>query len=567
MARESDRPPCPIRRALVSVYDKTGVVEFVRTLLEAFKIEIISTGGTARLLQENGLPVTRVEQVTGFGELLDGRVKTLHPHIHAALLADRGNPEHLRQLEAAGIKPIDLVVVDLYPFAETIAQPNCTEAQAAEWVDIGGVCLLRAAAKNHKYVFVVCGPSAFGALLTALRDGGEQALEQQRRVGAAAAFALTARYDRMIASYLEGRLGTRSESTPRGPFTLPPLGPATVLRYGENPHQVAEMRVLPTERGGGEGEEAVVAVVESTGNMSYNNYVDADAALALCKELVRASTACGGPLPGHATVIVKHTNPCGCAVAERAVDAYRQAYLGDVQAAMGGVVAISAAVDVELATAIMETYERWGASAGAGGFFVEVLIAPAIDPAALQIIRTRKAWGARVRVLAVGDLGAPWDRSRQDLRRLSGAMLFQTRDDRGLDEQGWRVATERAPTASEWADLRLAWLICKHTKSNAITLCKNGMLLGNGAGQMSRVMSCRLAVWLATENGHAKELGGAVAASDAFFPFRDGPDLLTQQGITALIQPGGSKRDRESIDLCNERDVAMVLTGTRHFRH
>jgi phosphoribosylaminoimidazolecarboxamide formyltransferase/IMP cyclohydrolase len=297
--------------------------------------------------------------------------------------------------------------------------------------------------------------------------------------------------------------------------------------------------------------------------MSFNNYVDGSAALGLCSELGRA-----GSLGRYNAIFVKHTNACGVGSAENALEAYRRAYLGDPNAAMGGVLACDFDVTAEVATAVMETYDRWGKTAGAGGFFVEVWVAPSFDESAVEIIKTKKKWGQRVRLLAVGSMAeSPDDEDALFHRQITGGSLVQTFDLVGLNEGDWEVVTKRPPSASELADLRFAWLVCKHTKSNAITVCKDGMLIGNGAGQMSRVMSCRIATWLAKENGHADKLRGAVAASDAFFPFRDGPDILMDAGVTAMIQPGGSKRDADTIAACDERNVAMIFTGTRHFKH
>ncbi len=854
--------PRRIKRALISVYDKTGIVDFARALHDEFGIELISTGGTAKVLKDAGLPVTLVEDITGFPEMLDGRVKTLHPRIHAAILADRDNPEHMRQLAEQGIEPIDMVVVNLYPFEQTIAKPGCTFAEAIEMIDIGGPCLLRAAAKNHKHVWVLCDREDWVIALDQLRrnDLDVNALEWIRLGDASATFGKTTDYDRMVADYLAKIAGLPVfdrvlEMCSRG-----------ALRYGENPHQAGElMRVRGIL-------ERLCPVGNIQTEVSFNNYADASAALELCAELTRAGTegadgrtarlrlagpsdadrtarlrlaapspshrhapvrddratrrklphwqtpgatywitfrsvigvlnegerriafdamrfwdgkkidihalvvmpdhvhvllsprtlpenpgvhfnlseiltsvksysgrlisqgrgglgqtwdresydhqirdesefrqkweyiaqnpvkeglaatpdrypwwygvdffvlgigrpvsddvpvppVLGGPARGEvrresckaepcsttrgeepcsttrgeepcsttrgaepcsttrgaepcdtggwpAVCFIKHTNACGVAGArpmddtpqalhEARVAAYRQAYLGDPNAAMGGILAVNFPVDAAFAAVVMETYARFGKPlkdsghpAAPGGFFVEVWLAPDFTPDAVAVIRgtydpatarpepgeprlaptpdaplPKKDWGQRVRLLAVGDLSVEPDPSEMDLKRIAGGVLMQTRDLIGLNEDQWQVVTERAPTERELHDLRLAWLICKHTKSNAITICRDGMLLGNGAGQMSRVMSCRIATWLARENGHEALLPGAVAASDAFFPFRDGPDLLIDVGITALIQPGGSKRDADTIAACNERGVAMIFTGTRHFRH
>jgi len=562
-------PQTQFRRALISVYDKTGIVDFARALHGEFGIEILSTGGTARLLKENDIPVTLVEQVTGFPEMMDGRVKTLHPRIHAAILADRDNPEHMRQLAEQGIEPIDLVVVNLYPFEKTVARPDCSFEQAIEMIDIGGPCLLRAAAKNHKHVLVVPKVSFQRALLVALRDG-QHVAERFRSGAAATVFRLTADYDAAIRAWL-GRRRLEEEaplfrvkSADQFPDSLSQgFFRFQVARYGENPHQKGAVYEGITCHG--RLEAAIPAGhVHSESTPSFNNCYDAHAGLELCKELTRELCAESGL---RCCVFIKHTNACGVGLAATPKEAYRQAYLGDPNAAMGGILVTNFPVDDAFADAVMETYQRWGKSAGAGGFFVEVWVAPGFSSSALEIIGIRKKWGANVRLLEVTALNEPPDADQYESRSITGGMLVQNRDLVGLNEGQWKVVTQRGPSESEMSDLRLAWLVCKHTKSNAITVCKDGMLIGNGAGQMSRVMSCRIATWLAKENGHAERLVGAAAASDAFFPFRDGPDILMDAGATAIIQPGGSKRDQDTIDACNQRGVAMIFTGTRHFKH
>jgi len=613
-----------IQRALISVYDKTGIVEFARALHDEFGVELISTGGTAKVLREAGLPITPVEDITGFPEMLDGRVKTLHPKIHAALLADRDNPEHLRQLAEQRIEPIDMVVVDLYPFRQTIARPSCTFEEAIEMIDIGGPCLLRAAAKNHRHVLVVPGPQFAALVLAELRSRGSISEEMRCRL-AQVAFKATAQYDTAIHAYLaaDDRLL---------PISLPLwLERMAETRYGENPGQRGavyfqpaarffEANLVATRCRSGEPSRGGPLLPGGT-EMSFNNYADASAALELCAELTRAdwprqagscppAATATPPLPppsasalsGQTTPVVcfiKHTNPCGTGIDTDPVQAYRKAYLGDPNAAMGGILAVNFPVDVGFAALVLETYRHLGKPlkeaghpAAPSGFFIEVWLAPRFTHDAIALIRgtyeaanaqpepgekrlypategslPRKEWGQRVRLLAVGDMDAAPDPTELDFKRIVGGALVQTRDLIGLNEDQWRVVTRRAPSEREMADLRLAWLICKHTRSNAVTICRDGMLLGNGAGQMSRVMSCRLATWLARENGHAGALHGAVAASDAFFPFRDGPDLLIEAGVTAIIEPGGSKRDDDTIAACNQRDVALIFTGTRHFRH
>ncbi len=561
-----------VRRALIAVHDKTGVADFARALVEEFGIEIVSTGGTAKHLKEAGVSVTPVEAVTGFPEMLDGRVKTLHPRIHAAILADRDNPEHMRQLAEQGIKPIDMVVVNLYPFEETIKRPDCGFDDAIEMIDIGGPCLLRAAAKNHRHVVVCSHWRRYGAVMDALRRWDDRGCrEQVLREGAEDAFWGTAVYDSVVRSWLAAQAGALGDDRLLG------LTKARALRYGENPHQTGGFFAV---YGDPRCNKLVCEVTQGEQELSFNNLVDADAALGLCAELSLVGVwdrLIAGPTPAGTdptgasispvVVFIKHTNACGVGIAGDRLEAYRRAYLGDPNAAMGGILAVNFHVDIAFAEAVMASLARWGKAAGAGAFFVEVWLAPTFDDAAIEVIRSRKKWGRRVRLLDVGDLSAPPDAEGFDFKRIAGGMLMQTRDRVALNEDAWTVVTERVPTDVEMADLRLAWLVCKHTKSNAITICKEGMLIGNGAGQMSRVMSCRIATWLARENGHAERVGGASAASDAFFPFRDGPDLLADAGVTALIQPGGSKRDAETIAACDERGVAMIFTGTRHFKH
>ena len=565
-----------IKRALVAVYDKTGIAEFCEALVEEFGIEIISTGGTARHLKEAGIPVTMVEEVTGFPEMLDGRVKTLHPKIHAGILADRDKPDHMRQLEEQDIHPIDMVVVNLYPFEDTISKPDCTFDEAIEMIDIGGPCMLRAAAKNHRHVVVASDMQDADKVLVELREGGRVQDATRYRL-ACHTFTTTENYDGLVAMYLFEQQqqmdmevgGPTEEGLPCMPLVELEADEDEVLllvggvdlRYGENPHQQAKLYETDDEC---RATDLTVAdqVAESAKEMSHNNYLDANAALELCEELTQADLG-----RENAVCFIKHTNPCGSAVESDPAEAYRRAYLGDPNAAMGGILAVNFNVDVPFAEAVMGSLAKWGKDAGAGAFFVEVWIAPSFDDDAIEVIRTRKKWGQNVRLLTPGDLAMEPCADEVTVKQIAGGMLVQQRDIVGLNEDQWKVVTDRTPSDAEMADLRLAWLVCKHTKSNAITVCKDGMLIGNGAGQMSRIMSCRIATWLAEENGHAEKLKGAVAASDAFFPFRDGPDILADAGVTAIIQPGGSKRDADTIAACNERGVAMIFTGTRHFKH
>ncbi len=579
-------PGLSIQRALISVYDKTGVVEFARGLSEA-GASILSTGGTAKMLRDAGLEVTLVETVTGAAEMLDGRVKTLHPAVHGALLADRDNPDHMRQLAEAGIKPIDMVVVDLYPFDKAVARPDCTLAEAIEMIDIGGPCMLRAGAKNHRHIAVVPGTRYYDELLSELRDSGQISDAQRARL-AVDAFALTSSYDENVTRHLARLTGSTRGAFPPEALTVR-AGSPTALRCGENPHQDAVL--YRTVDGLDCGPRW--SVQANADRMGFNNHVDAAAAYALVRDLSIAGRAEGdggewteaqelqrqlasAPLPGspqlarYAAAFIKHTNPCGAAVCGDPVEAYRRAYLGDPMAAMGGVLAVNFIVTPEFAEAVMVSLQRWGKDAGAGAFFVEVWVAPSFEEAAVEVIQSRKAWGANVRLVAAPQIVHRADDRPLEVKRLPAGLLAQTPDDVELNESEWKVATSRAPTDTEMDDLRLAWLACKHTKSNAITLARDGMIVGTGAGQMSRVTAAQTAIELARPH-LARPTGSAkttpVAASDAFFPFADGPAQLADAGVTAIIQPGGSKRDDESIALCNERSIAMVLTGTRHFRH
>ena len=568
MQPEVPLKPCPVRRAIVSVFDKEGVADFARTLVKEFGIEVLATGRTASGLRRAGLAVTPVEDVTGSGEMLDGRVKTLHPHIHAAILADRAKPEHMRQLAQAGTQPIDMVVVNLYPFEQTVARAECTVDEAVEMIDIGGPCMLRAAAKNHHHVWAVCSRNRFTQVCQALRGDATDRARAALRAGLAAeAFEHVAHYDRAVADYLVRAAGSdRVQTDAPAALKIPSRWAAReVLRYGENPHQRAQCWIA-----GNEHNEARVTrqVMPADAAMSFNNYADADAALNVCKDLTRElAVDAVDRSQRFASIFVKHSNPCGVGVGPDALEAYRSAYLGDPNAAMGGVLACNHTVTTDFASAVMRTYDRLGRSAGAGGFFVEVWVAPSFEAGAKEAIGELKSWGRRVRLVPVGDMCVAPDEFDSDCRKLVGGMLVQDRDLAGLNESDWTVMTRRAPTEAELCDLRVAWLACKHTRSNAVSICRDGMLLGNGAGQMSRVMSCRIATWAAGHNGHGQRLSGSVAASDGFFPFRDGPDMLIEAGVRAIIQPGGSKRDAEVVAACDEQGVAMVFAGMRHFCH
>ena len=516
----------PVRRALLSVSDKAGVVELARAL-EQRRVEILSTGGTARLLAANGIVVREVASYTGFPEIMDGRVKTLHPKIHGGLLGRRGTDDAVMMQH--GIAPIDLLVVNLYPFAETVARPGCTYRDAIENIDIGGPAMLRAAAKNHESVLVVVDPADYPLVLKELdtHHGGSDAATRARL--AAKAFAHTAGYDSMVAAYLASR-----EPEARFPPTLSVVfDKVRDLRYGENPHQRAAFYRDPAARGA----SVARAEVLQGKDLSFNNIADADTAI----ECVRQ-------FPDPACVIVKHANPCGVALAATPREAYERAYRTDPTSAFGGIIAFNRALDATTARAITERQ------------FVEVLAAPSIDADAAGLLEAKP----NVRVLALGDLGTPVS-DGPELRSVTGGLLVQSRDLDDLPEGELRVATRRSPTAEELLDLRFAWTVCRFVKSNAIVLARERATIGVGAGQMSRVYSTRLAAMKAADEKLA--VAGAALASDAFFPFRDNLDVAAGLGVRAVIQPGGSVRDAEVIAAADEHGIAMVFTGMRHFRH
>jgi phosphoribosylaminoimidazolecarboxamide formyltransferase / IMP cyclohydrolase len=518
----------PVRRALLSVSDKTGLVELARALA-ARDVEILSTGGTASLLAGSGLSVREVSAYTGFPEIMAGRVKTLHPKIHGGLLGRRGIDDQVMALH--GIQPIDLLVVNLYPFAETVSRPNCRYAEAIENIDIGGPAMLRAAAKNHESVAVTVDPADYPALIAELAAHGGCTTAATRSRLAAKAFAHTARYDTMVASYLTRRQESAAEPFPA---TLPLVfEKAQDLRYGENPHQQAALYREPMAREPG----VATAQVLQGKDLSFNNIADADTAI-----------GCVRQFEAPACVIVKHANPCGAAVSGSSREAYDQAYRTDPTSAFGGIIAINRELDAALAAAILERQ------------FVEVLAAPAVAPEALTIL----AGKPNVRVLVVGGLDhAPADGI--EYRSVTGGLLAQTRDTARVNAADLTVATRRKPTEQELADLLFAWRVCKFVKSNAIVFARDGATVGVGAGQMSRVYSIRLAAQKAADEKLA--VAGAVMASDAYSPFRDNMDVAAGYGIRAVIQPGGSKRDPEVIAAADEHGMAMVFTGIRHFRH
>jgi len=535
-----------IRRALLSVFDKSGIAEFARALSE-MGVEILSSGGTARAVRDAGVPVRDIAEVTGFPAMLGHRVVTLHPKVHGAILALRDDPEHQADIDKYGLEPIDLVCVSLYPFEQAVAKEGCTPEDALEMIDIGGPTLVRAAAKNHRYVTVVTDAAQYNLVLDEMRANDGQVTFELRRKLARQAFALTCHYDSAISAYLAGQLGERFPE--RLALSYRKAGD---LRYGENPHQQAAFYAAPG------GDEPCVARARLLGGkpISFNNYFDANGALELVKEFDRPAVA-----------IIKHANPAGCALDDDLVEAYRKAYFGDVNACMGGIVAVNHPVTTALAQAIVETYARWGKPRGAGGFYAEIIIAPGFEDGAVEVIRQRKGWGPNVRLLETGPLTAERGDGRA-VKYVVGGLLVQDRDVLGLDEDQWRVATKRAPDDREMADLRFAWLVCKHVKSNAIVLAKDLALLGAGAGQMSRVTSAFLASRIAQAyGGGAFDTSGCVMASDAFLPFADSLDWARDAGATAVIQPGGAKKDEAVIARADELGLAMVLTGTRHFNH
>jgi phosphoribosylaminoimidazolecarboxamide formyltransferase/IMP cyclohydrolase len=518
----------PLRRALLSVSDKTGVTELAHALAAA-GVALLSTGGTARTLREAGLAVTDVSAVTGFPEIMDGRVKTLHPRIHGGLLGRAGVDDAV--MAEHGIAPIDLVVVNLYPFEATVARPGVGYDEAVENIDIGGPAMLRAAAKNHARVAVVVDPSDYPRVLAALAAGGTDAA--LRRELAAKAYAHTARYDGMIATWLGARRDPAAPE-PHAPTLHLSFERGTTLRYGENPHQSGALYV---EAGAPAGCAATAEVLAGKA-LSFNNIADADAALECVKQF--------GERP--ACVIVKHMNPCGVAVADDIGAAYDLAYATDPTSAFGGIIAFNRTLDGTTARRILERQ------------FVEVVLAPAVDADAIEAFRAKP----NVRVMATGAWPAE-PPAAVDYRRVAGGLLVQDADRDRLGPSDLRVVTARAPTAAELADLLFAWRVACYVKSNAIVYAKDGRTIGIGAGQMSRVVSAKIAALKAEEAGLA--VPGSVMASDAFFPFRDGIDAAAAAGIRAVIQPGGSMRDKEVIAAADEAGIAMVFTGVRHFRH
>lgn len=523
-----------IRRALISVSDKTGIVDFAREL-QRFGVEIISTGGTARALRDAEVAVRDISDVTGFPEMMDGRVKTLHPRIHGGLLALRDNEEHMRAASEHGIEPIDMVVVNLYPFIQTIARASVTLEEAIEQIDIGGPSMIRSAAKNFRDVAVVTEPHKYEQIRLELEQHSGALTLELRLDLARRAFHLTSSYDLAISDYLDRIAAERTMSKfpvddllERDAILLGKLAP---LRYGENPHQQAALYDVDDAHRDNSSDGIAQAELLSGKEMSFNNYVDADAAWQLVCDFDELACA-----------IIKHMNPAGVGTGTNCEEAYRRALATDPVSAFGGIVAFNRKVDEAAARAVTE-------------IFTEVVIAPDYEEAALEVLRTKK----NLRVLRAGE---PHRAEGLEYKTITGGMLVQTRDTHQLRREDLKVVTKREPTEAETRALLFAWTVCKHTKSNAIVYAREGQTVGVGAGQMSRVDSVKIGAMRAQ-----LPIQGSVLASDAFFPFRDGVDEAARHGITAIIQPGGSVRDQEVIDAANEHNLAMVFTGVRHFKH
>ena len=515
------------RLALLSVSDKTGLIDLARSLVEEFGFDIISSGGTANALIEAGLPVTKVSDYTGAPEILGGRVKTLHPRIHGGILARRDLPEHLADLEAQQIRPIDLVVVNLYPFEQTIAKPDVTLADAIENIDVGGPAMLRASAKNFAHLTVLCNPIQYDAYLQELRHHGDASLSF-RQSCALQAFQHTAGYDRAISTYLEAQQSLENTALPTT-FTLTGHQLQT-LRYGENPHQPAawyQTGATPT---------GWASATQLQGKeLSYNNLVDLEAARQIIAEFVALDN-------DPAATIIKHTNPCGSAMGSSLLEAYEKAFNADSTSAFGGIVALNRSIDAATATAMTQT-------------FLECIVAPGIDADAQKILQSK----SKLRVLLLPDLLSG---AKEIVKPIAGGFLAQASDDLVADPTQWQTPTEKKPTPEQLAELLFAWKICKHVRSNAIVIAQNRTTIGVGAGQMNRVGSVKIAL----EQAGEKSIG-AVLASDGFFPFDDSVRTAAAAGIAAIVQPGGSLRDQDSIDAANELDMMMVFTGVRHFLH
>ncbi len=515
--------------ALLSVSDKTGLIDFARKLVEEFEFDLISSGGTAASLQAAGLPVTKVSDYTGFPEILGGRVKTLHPRIHGGILGRRNLPQDVADLETHQIRPIDLVVVNLYPFEQTIARPDVTEEEAIEQIDIGGPAMLRAAAKNFANLTVLCNPGNYNDYLRELRQNEGEAPLNFRRVCAQRAFWHTAAYDRAIATYLSDEsLQTTIPGQPLPPPQFALSGQQLQsLRYGENPHQPAawyQVGAVPTGWAG--------ASILQGKELSYNNLVDLEAARRIIAEYTDIPAA----------AILKHTNPCGVALGTTLVEAYQKAFQADSVSAFGGIVALNQPIDAATATELTKT-------------FLECVVAPACDAQAQEILAAK----SKVRVLILPDLSSG---PQQTVKAIAGGFLVQASDELVEDASRWQVVTEKQPTPDQLAELLFAWKVCKHVKSNAIVVTRDRTTLGVGAGQMNRVGSVKIAL----EQAGEKAQGGTLA-SDGFFPFDDSVRTAAAAGIATIVQPGGSLRDKDSIQAANELGLVMVFTGVRHFLH
>ncbi|MDB9539992.1 bifunctional phosphoribosylaminoimidazolecarboxamide formyltransferase/IMP cyclohydrolase [Anabaenopsis tanganyikae CS-531] len=506
------------RLALLSVSNKTGIVDLARRLVEEFEFNLISSGGTAQTLKDAGLPVTKVSDYTGSPEILGGRVKTLHPRIHGGILARRDIPQHLTDLETNQIRPIDLVVVNLYPFEETIAKPGVTLSEAVEQIDIGGPAMLRAASKNFAHLTVLCDPGQYEEYLQELRHNNGTASLDFRQKSALKGFSHTASYDQAIAAYLS----QQSENT----YNLSGQQLQS-LRYGENPHQPAAWYQTGTTPTGW------AAATKLQGKeLSYNNLVDLEAARQIIAEFTDTPAA----------TVIKHTNPCGVALGSTLVEAYQKAFNADAVSAFGGIVALNHPIDVATAEELTKT-------------FLECVVAPGCEAAAQEILAAK----SKLRILTLPDLTSG---PKETVKAIAGGFLVQSADDKIADSGEWQVVTERQPTPDELAELLFAWKVCKHVKSNAIVITRDRTTLGVGAGQMNRVGSVKIAL----EQAGAKAQG-AILASDGFFPFDDSVKTAAAAGITAIVQPGGSLRDQDSVKAANELGLVMVLTGTRHFLH
>ena len=517
----------PVKRALVSVYDKAGLEDLVRGL-HAAGVELVSTGGSARLIEGLGLPVTKVEDLTGFPECLDGRVKTLHPRVHAGILADRRLDTHVQQLADLGVEPFELVVSNLYPFRETVAS-GATPDECVEQIDIGGPSMVRAAAKNHPSVAIVTSPARYADVLAAVAAGGFTF--EQRKALAAEAVTHTAAYDVAVASWFASTYVPAEDGWPV--FAGETWTKSAVLRYGENPHQGAALYADSSGSSGGSGGLAGAEQLHGK-EMSYNNYVDTDAARRAAYDFEQPAVA-----------IIKHANPCGIAVGADVAEAHRRAHECDPVSAFGGVIAVNRPVSVEMARQVAE-------------IFTEVIVAPAYDEGAVEVLQGKK----NIRILRCA---GPAEERPTELRLISGGVLVQVRDHvdaSGDDPSTWTLASGEPASPELLADLAFAWTACRAAKSNAILLAKDGASVGIGMGQVNRVDSCRLAVSRAGERA-----AGSVAASDAFFPFEDGPQILIDAGVTAIVQPGGSVRDELTVEAARAAGVTMYFTGTRHFAH